>query len=93
MIVFQALLLVFGIASGLFIASWLRRHLWDHSGTCKRSWHSGPARPLGLASALLASLARSCGRLSERSWHSIYLPSLIVLIASGSGSVDAKQDA
>ena len=92
MIVFQALLLVFGIASGLFIASWLRRHLWDHSARVQTvvAFGAGAAAWIGFA---LIALSVPLVWTFIGTVLALYLPSLIVLIASGSGSVDAKQDA
>jgi hypothetical protein len=92
MLVFQVLLLVLGIIGGLFIATWLRRQPWDHSARVQTVVAFGAGAAAWIGFALLA-LSGPVVWTFIGTVLALYLPSLIALIASGSGAVDAKQDA
>lgn len=90
MIVFQGLLLVFGITGGWFIASRLRRMTWDHSARVRAvvAFGAGAAAWIGFA---LIALSGPVEWTLIGTVVAIYLPSLIALVASGRGA--ANQDA
>jgi hypothetical protein len=92
MIVVQVLLLVFGITVAWFVASRLRRMSWDHSARVRAvvAFGAGAAAWIGFA---LIALSGPVEWTFIGTVLALYLPSLIALVASGSGAVDANQDA
>ena len=92
MIVFQVLLLVFGIVGGWLIASRLRRLPWNQSTRVRAvvALSAGAAAWIGFAMiALTGPVAWTFGGTVV----ALYLPSLIVIVGSGGGPVEADQDA
>jgi hypothetical protein len=90
-IVFQVLLLAFGVIGGWFIAFRLRRLPWDHSARVRAvvAFSAGAVAWIGFAMiALSGPIAWTfCGTVLA-----LYLPSLIAIVGSG-GPAGADQDA
>ena len=92
MIVFQVLLLVFGIVGGWLIASRLRRLPWDHSTRVRAVVAFGAGAVAWIGFALIA-LTGSVAWTFGGTVLALYLPSLIALAGSGGGPVEADPDA
>jgi hypothetical protein len=89
MIVFQVLLLAFGIIGGWLIAFWLRRLLWDHSARMRLliAFGGGLAAWLGFA---MISLSGPVAWTFIGAVLALYLPSLLVIGAFGDKAADAN---
>ena len=92
MIVFQILLLAFGAVGGWLIASRLRRLPWDHSARVRTVVAFGAGAVAWIGFAMIA-LSGPVAWTFIGTVSALYLPSLIVIVASGDGPVEADQDA
>lgn len=92
MIVFQVVLLAFGIVGGWFIASRLRRLPWDHSTRVRAvvAFGAGAAAWIGFA---MIALSGPVAWTFSGTTLALCLPSLIAIIGSGGTPVEVDQDA
>ncbi len=83
---------MFGIVGGWLIASRLRRLPWDHSARVRTVVAFGAGAVAWIGFAMIA-LSGPVAWTFIGTASALYLPSLIAIVASGGGPVEADQDA